>query len=444
MTNSYKSKRSLLFFFFITLSLNFYAQDEHVILISIDGLRPDFYMDDNWPAPNLQRLANNGVRSNGVRGVFPSVTYPSHTSIITGALPASHGIYFNKPLDGEKGRYNWEDSLIQAQTLWGALKKVDMKSAAVMWPVTVGAPIDYNFPIRRPGASEKQDELSLTRPLVTPKSLLKDFEDKYGRLHPEDFKHDKHRQDSVVTNMAMHIFKTFKPNLTAFHFLSMDKAQHKYGRDHDKVMQSLKIVDGLIGRVIRELKEEGMDKNTTVIIVGDHGFVNTTTGFSPNVLLAQHGIIKGENWKAKFYTSGGSAFLYVKDNNQDILDQVLTILNSLPEEQQKLFKIISKTELNAIGGNKDAVLALAMEKGVRANPKTKGSLVQTDLRGGHHGSFPNFDEIETGFIAWGPGVENDKTIDDMGLEDVAPLVAHLLQIPFKAPDGELKKEILRN
>jgi hypothetical protein len=49
----------------------------HVVLISVDGLRPDFYLDDRWPAPTLQQMAREGVHARAVRGVFPSVTYPS-------------------------------------------------------------------------------------------------------------------------------------------------------------------------------------------------------------------------------------------------------------------------------------------------------------------------------------------------------------------------------
>lgn len=436
--------KNLMLTFFLIFSLNLKAQEKHVILISIDGFRPDFYQDNNWPAPNLQQLAGEGVRATGVRSVFPSLTYPSHTSMITGALPARHGIHFNVPLESEKGRYNWEDSLIKAETLWGAMEKVDMKSAAVMWPVTVGAPIDYNFPIRRPDAGENLDELTLTRPLVSPKWLLQEFEQEYGKLHPDDFKEDKHRQDSVVTKLAMHIFKTHKPALTAFHFLSMDKAQHKYGREGENVRQSMEVVDQLIGKVTRHIKEAGMEENTTVLIIGDHGFENTTRGFSPNVLLAQHGLIEDEDWKAKFYTAGGSAFLYVKNNDQKVLEQVLDILKSLPAEQRTLFDIINRRELNNVGANEDAVLALAMARGVRANPKTSGSLIQHNATGGHHGSFPDFEEIETGFIAWGAGVGSNKTISNMGVEDIAPLIASLLKIPFEAPDGELRKEILEN
>src|SRR5262245_40681567 len=72
---------------------------EHVVLISVDGFRPDFYLEEDWAMPMVRQMAREGAKAEGVRSVFPSVTYPSHTTIITGALPARHGIYYNTPFE---------------------------------------------------------------------------------------------------------------------------------------------------------------------------------------------------------------------------------------------------------------------------------------------------------------------------------------------------------
>ena len=74
---------------------------KHVILISIDGFRPEFYLDASWPAPNLQQLKTAGVYAQRVKSVFPSYTYPSHVAMLTGALPARGGIYYNAPFEPE-------------------------------------------------------------------------------------------------------------------------------------------------------------------------------------------------------------------------------------------------------------------------------------------------------------------------------------------------------
>src|SRR5262245_1112586 len=113
----------LAFIALIFISLPSSAQPaKHVIIISLDGFRPDFYKDPSWGAVNLRQLMEKGVYADGVRSVFPSVTYPSHTAMMTGALPARHGIYYNVIFEpGEPpGRWYWDYSAIKTPTLWEA------------------------------------------------------------------------------------------------------------------------------------------------------------------------------------------------------------------------------------------------------------------------------------------------------------------------------------
>lgn len=134
---------------FLIISLSFAQQKiEHIILISIDGLRPEFYLDDKYPAPHIQDMADNGTSARFVRGVFPTVTYPSHTTIVTGELPLSHGIYYNSPFEegGQTGKWYWDAKEIKSETLWETVGKNGGTTASVFWPVTVNATIDYNIP----------------------------------------------------------------------------------------------------------------------------------------------------------------------------------------------------------------------------------------------------------------------------------------------------------
>ena len=59
------------------------APADHVVLVSVDGFRPDFYLDAGWPAPTIQKMAREGAHAERVRVVFPSVTYPAHTTMVT-------------------------------------------------------------------------------------------------------------------------------------------------------------------------------------------------------------------------------------------------------------------------------------------------------------------------------------------------------------------------
>ena len=142
-------KRNFFLLVAVTIGLQTFGQQaKHVIIISIDGFRPDFYREDKWATPTLHKMVKEGVSADGVRGVFPSVTYPSHTTIITGATPLKHGVYYNSPFEpnGSTGRWYWETNLIKVPTLWDAAGAAGLKTASVYWPVSVGAKIDYNIP----------------------------------------------------------------------------------------------------------------------------------------------------------------------------------------------------------------------------------------------------------------------------------------------------------
>ena len=91
-----------------------------VVMISIDGLMPVSYTTAEPPAPQLRQLAADGVSASGVVGVMPTVTFPSHTTLITGVEPAVHGIVDNLILDPENrggGAWNWYARSIKAPTL---------------------------------------------------------------------------------------------------------------------------------------------------------------------------------------------------------------------------------------------------------------------------------------------------------------------------------------
>ncbi|TZF81153.1 alkaline phosphatase family protein [Pedobacter sp. BS3] len=423
-----------------------YAQKvKHVILVSIDGLRPDFYKDKSWPAPNLQRLMAEGVYADEVHSVFPSVTYPSHTTIVTGAYPARHGIYYNVPFGAKNGHWYWEESYIKTGTLWDAIKKAGMTSAAVMWPVTVGAPINYNFPVRRADDDEKTDQLTVTRPYVTPSTLIDDYGKAYGTLSKEDFGSAHDRFDKTVGNLASYIIRTYKPNLTAIHFLGADHEQHAHGRDAAEVKNAVAVIDSMIGTVIKTVNDAGLKSSTAIIITGDHGHVDTKASFAPNVYLAQHQILTdGKNWRAKFHPAGGSAFLYLKDKNDTkTLEEVKKILADLPEDKKALFRVLDRTALDKIGANPEAALGIAMKKGITVSNAFAGEpLRKVKKQGSAHGYYPDFHEINTGFIAIGAGINQKKEIPEMGIKDVAPLVSQLLGLNFKAPDGILISGIL--
>ncbi|WP_240686609.1 alkaline phosphatase family protein [Algoriphagus formosus] len=416
---------------------------QHVVLISIDGFRPDFYLDSQWPAPNLQEMGMQGARAEGVTGVFPSVTYPSHTTIVTGRRPADHGIYYNAPFEpnGQTGRWYWESQKIQVSTLWDAVRKEGLKSASFIWPVSVDAPIDYNLP-EFWSLEEGFGRIEPMRQKENPQGLLEELErEVLGKLNERTFNGDFLNREDRIGEMAGYVLETYKPNLITLHLIATDHFQHVEGRDGPMVRKSLAATDRAIGKIREAAERAGILDKTTFIITGDHGFVNIHTSISPNVWLVEAGLMENQtdrgDWRAAFHTSGASAFLHLKDpKDQEAVSQVQSILENLPASQKRLFRVLDKEELKEVGADPNAVLALAPIRGISFSSSTQGSVLKP-AKGGTHGFFPDFDEIETGFIAFGAGIKPGVEIQEMHLVDVAAVVDYLLKLKMELPESNL-------
>lgn len=416
---------------------------KYVVMVSVDGFRPDFYMDKSWPAPNMQQMMEKGIYAEGVRGIFPTVTYPSHTTLVTGAMPGKHGIVYNTPFDpkGVSGRWFKESKDIKVQTLWEAAHNAGLKTASVSWPVSVGAQIDYNIP-ETWSEDTPGDRRPATSKDATPKGLFEEVqENATGHLEANDMDLRYLSMNQNLGRMTAYLIRKYKPNLVTVHLPCTDEEQHKEGREGQGVRRAVAAADRAIGDIMEALEKAGIMDSTVVIITGDHGFVDTHSSLAPNVWLARKGLIgttpdRG-NWKGAFHSSGGSAFLHLKDpKDEKTLQQVRQILNEQPLAVRKLFRIIDRSVMDSIHSDPAAALALTGVQGISFNNNADGPELRP-AKGGAHGYFPDFREIRTGFVAMGAGLNKGAVFPEIGLEDVAPLIAKLLGLELKQADGIL-------
>ena len=430
-------------------------QTRHVIVISIDGFHPDMYLDKNWPTPVLQELMKRGTYADHLLSVFPSYTYPSHTAMVTGAYPARSKINFNQPI-GSHGEWFWFTKAVQVPTLWQVLKARNMTTAAVEWPVSVTPDITWDMPeiwdIQQP-----DDRITEARKYATP-GLIEEIElSATGKLDNTNFNDNYYSLDENAGRAAAYIFTAHKPAFMAVHFATVDGFEHDQGRDGDSVRMAVATADRAIGDIMEAIQKSGLQDSTTVIIVGDHGFETIHTIMRPNMLI--------KNVKAMFLPSGGSAFLYryrgtTKADIPGIITAVTTALDSLPVDKRKLFRIIKRPELDKMGADSAAIMALTAEPGMVFSGATAakqtenhgpGTLIQNNklngvfipTHGGHHGYDPNIPEMWTGFIAVGAGINKGGHITSLSEPDIAVLIARLLGIEFKTPDGKIPEGVLK-
>ena len=424
------------------------APSEHVVLISIDGLRPEFYMSDDWAAPVIQQMADEGAYAEAVRGIFPSVTYPSHATIVTGAKPAHHGIDYNTPFEpeGQSGRWYWDADSLQSTSLWEAANDAGHTTASISWPTTVGAPIDYNLP-QIWAIDGSGDDISLVREHEQPEGFFAELErEATGTMTNDIFGLGDLTREDRTGAMAAYTLEEHQPNFMTVHLIHTDYYQHQEGRDGPMVRRSLAAVDRAIGQMVEAAERADIIDETTFIITGDHGFVDIHTSVAPNTWLVDAGLREADrnrdDWRATFHTSGASAFLHLNDpDDTAAVDEVRAALDDLPRSTRKLFRIVDRDELDEWSTAPDAALGLTPKPGVTFSGAASGEAISS-AQGGTHGYVPDFHNIHTGFIAWGAGVHSDAVAQTMGMEDIAPTIEALLDLDLDAPDGVLYPGLL--
>jgi len=204
------------------------VQTPLLLMISIDGLRPDYVTAADAHGakiPNLRRFLKEGAFAQGVVGVIPTVTYPSHTTLITGVSPATHGIFANTtfdPLRENQGGWYWYSEDIRVATLWDAAARAGLSTASVQWPASVGARVTWNIPeLWRAGTP---DDAKLLRAVSTP-GLLAELEPELGP-YPRALTVES---DEQRTRYAVRILEKKRPNLLTLHLIALDRVQHVTG-----------------------------------------------------------------------------------------------------------------------------------------------------------------------------------------------------------------------
>ncbi|HXG90355.1 MAG TPA: ectonucleotide pyrophosphatase/phosphodiesterase [Vicinamibacterales bacterium] len=401
----------------------------HVILISIDGLMPSAYTDPGNAAhtPNLRRLAREGVWADGVVGVLPTVTYPSHTTLITGVEPSVHGIYDNRILDPEnrsRGAWFWYASAIKVPTLPMAVRARGLTAAAVTWPVTIGMDLDYLAPEYI--GSNHPESLEMLRALSRPRTLLNAAESARGK--PFGWP----QTDRDRTDLSTFILKTFDPNILLLHLIDLDGAQHNFGPGSPEALQTLSRVDGHVGEILDLVTASGRGGRTHVAVVSDHGFLPVSTQLQPNAAFKQAGLLSVDarnevaTWKAYFHSSGGSGFVFVKDAaDRPRVQQLLMQLKKDPAHGIR--EIWTMEGLRAKGSHPDAAFGVDVVDGFYTGGGHDRLVKPATTKGGH-GFDPERPALHASFILAGPAVGKRGSVGVIRMTQIAPTLASILGV----------------
>lgn len=433
------------------------ATDRAVLLVSVDGLAHFYFDDPKAEMPNIRKLAKEGVRAQKMKAVLPTVTWPNHTSIVTGVTPGKHGVVGNTYLDratNEVVPLIWDplfdkEQIIKVPTIYDVAKAAGLKTAAVTWPASRGATtLDWTVPC-----------MNQSEPFVkhsTP-SLLAEFQAAGIRYDDaaDGFKAGKGEdRDRLYARMLTHIMHTHRPNLMLHHILEVDHVEHQYGAQTPEAYAAVKFADGLVGEIWTELQKAFPGK-ATLVIVSDHGFFNYRQAVRPNVILRKAGLLtafgnKVTKAQVRVVNQGGSAFLYVTDDeNREALIQKTA---DLFKDQEGVSLVLTPKDFPAYGlADKNTFsqcpdLILSAKKGYTFDTTATGDEAVTapsEQVKGTHGYDPNEPDLHASFIACGFGIAGGKSLGTITNTSVAPTLAALLGLQMKNVDGKVLQDILQ-
>jgi hypothetical protein len=422
------------------------AQSERVrlVVLSVDGMRPDFYRragELGLKIPNLLRLAAEGASADAVESVFPSTTYPAHATLVTGAAPRGHGIYSHlASLDPfEPARpWHWHAKAIHVPALWNAARAAGLRSAAVNWPVSAGAPIDHNIPeIWDPATSDFGRHLEIVARHSTPglfTEIMTELERPAARLLEEVARaREATTLDRLRAETALHLWRKYRPDLLMVHFLSFDQTAHISGPFAPDALATVEQLDAEIGKI-----REAADGNEPVrfVVLSDHGFVPVEREAAPIVVLSEEGLFpttdsgKPGLGKLGAIHAGGSFAVYWLEAPTAAERRALERAVVQLQATGAVSEVLGRDRLESLEADPDAECIFDAAPGFYFSDRSVGPVVQPATKDrGTHGHLPTRPGLEASLLVAGPGVRPGKNLGRVRLTQVARLLNESLALP---------------
>lgn len=419
------------------------ASAQPLLLISIDGLQPADVIQAEQRGlhiPTLRRFVAEGAYAQGVIGVLPSVTYPSHTTLLTGASPKSHGIVGNTtfdPMQINQGGWYWYAGDIKVPTLWSAAAGAGMTVASVHWPVSVGAKeINWNLPqIWRTGHA---DDAKLLAALATP-GLVRQLEADTGQLYAagidESVEGDENRG-----RFAAKLIERYKPEFATVYLTSLDREQHAEGPNTAKAHAVLERIDGMVGALAAAYR--AVHPDGTIAIVSDHGFqaidreTNLFRAFIDHGLIELDGAGKVADWQAMPWPAGGSVAIVLKHPDDSALaSRVSALLQDLRRRPELgIAAVVDRAAIDGLGANPQASFYVDMAWGTTAGGFAPAAKLSTKPKyKGTHGYFPQSANMRSTFMIMGPAVA-PGSLGEIDMRAIAPTLAKVLGVALSGAE----------
>jgi predicted AlkP superfamily pyrophosphatase or phosphodiesterase len=390
--------------------------------------------------PNLQLLVKEGSFATGVRTVVPSLTYPAHTTILTGVSPAVHGIASNitfDPTGANKEGWDWYAKDIRVSTLWDIASNAGLVTANICWPVSVGAHIDYN--LVQYWRAALPDDAKLYKELSTPQ-LVDELTSKAGPIpYGADFSPEA---DEMRTKFAEYVLIKKHPSFMTVYLGSLDAVEHRVGPSGPEALRVLERIDLLVGR-LRTAFELTTSKHRIIAIVSDHGFIKYHTEIELGSLLRErHFIDLGTDdavtsWRAGAWTAGGTGAIVINPvANAEVRASIESLVNEMRDAPEYGVKaIFTGHEISQLQGFIGVDYVIALQPGFKWGRNLLGPIF-IRREGGTHGYLPDESGMDAAFFIAGQRVPEFHSLGRIDMRDIAPTLAGRISLPMPQAEGK--------
>ena len=259
-------------------------------------------------------------------------------------------------------------------------------------------------------------------------------------------------RDAMYAQLATLMIQKFRPHLLMLHLMTVDSAQHSYGRNSPEAYWALNDSDNRVRDVVDAVDAAGLTDQTTFVVTTDHGFYSYTKTINLNAMLRKEGMLKSLGSKvssAQAYAmaEGGACFLYVLDqaNRDSIIAGLKPKLAAMEGVAYVTDKAADLGHLTAAEDPREPDLFLSAKDGYSFTDSLAdiNEINTMETVKGTHGHLPSEPALGGAFVISGRGIKSGVVMDAVRNVDVAPTMAHLLGIEMKGVDGSVIKAALK-
>ncbi len=392
---------------------------KRLCLISLDAAS---CMDGErlFALPHLKELKERSLFCDGVQTVYPTITYPIHTSLLTGCYPEKHGIPHNQPFQPDTPpqlrKWFWEIGQIKAKTLHQAAHEKGLDVASVLWPVTGKNPYTRrNFPevLPLPGEVPALKMLQYGTPLWILQTEIRHGKKRKSIQQPH--------LDRYAALLCEQLYASRKPpDVLTVHLVDLDSMRHQFGVESEEAISAMQRLDENVGRIVSAVKKAGLYDETLFCIVSDHGQREAPRGVLLDALLKKHTGCRAQ-------TLGMGAYIFGED--------LAKARHYMEENKERLCidRFYEAEDIRKMRGPENVQLAVEAKDGCCF-------LNDWEETHGEHGFGLHYPEAKVFFLLAGPGVKKGE-VQEMHLVQIAPTLAKLMGLSLPDAQGEALSDI---